>query len=102
LPLLVLSWNIFHGRSLPPANRNLLPEFAERLAGWAWDVAVLQEVPPWWPPELARAAGATQRTALTSRNAFLPLRRFVAERWPELIKSGGGGANAILVRGSRI
>ena len=31
-------------------------EFAAALAGWEWDVALLQEVPPWWPPALARAA----------------------------------------------
>ena len=39
---------------------------------------------------------------LTSRNALLPLRRWIAERRPDLIKSNGGGANAILVRGDRI
>jgi endonuclease/exonuclease/phosphatase family metal-dependent hydrolase len=98
----VLSWNLFHGRAVPGAGRSLLDEFAATIAGWDWDVALLQEVPPWWPPELARAARAEQRTALTSRNLGLPLRRFVAERWPDAIKSNGGGANAILVRGDRI
>jgi endonuclease/exonuclease/phosphatase family metal-dependent hydrolase len=95
----VLTWNLFHGRSLPPAGRSLLGEFAERIAGWDWDVALLQEVPPWWPAPLARAAGAQQRTALTSRNAVLALRRALADRWPDLMKSNGGGANAILSRG---
>jgi endonuclease/exonuclease/phosphatase family metal-dependent hydrolase len=95
----VLTWNLFHGRSIPPARRSLRDAFARALTGWEWDVALLQEVPPWWPPELARAAGATQRTALTSRNALLPVRRLLADRWPEAIKSNGGGANAILVRG---
>jgi endonuclease/exonuclease/phosphatase family metal-dependent hydrolase len=98
----VISWNLFHGRSLPGSGRSLLPEFAGRLAGWEWDAALLQEVPPWWPPELARAAGASERTALTSRNGLLPVRRRLAERWPDIIKSGGGGSNAILVRGHRI
>jgi endonuclease/exonuclease/phosphatase family metal-dependent hydrolase len=55
-------------------------------------------VPPWWPPTLAARAGAQQCTALTSRNALLTLRRAVAERRPELIKSNGGGCNAILAR----
>lgn len=95
----VLTWNLFHGRAVPPAGRPLLGDFAAALAGWDWDVALLQEVPPWWPPALARAAGAqAARTALTSRNAGLALRRAVAARSPDLIKSGGGGANAILVR----
>lgn len=95
----VLTWNLFHGRSVPDTPRELLREFADMLAGWGWDVALLQEVPPWWPDPLARACDAQARSVLTSRNALLPLRRYVARRRPDLIKSNGGGANAILVRG---
>jgi endonuclease/exonuclease/phosphatase family metal-dependent hydrolase len=95
----VLTWNLFHGRAVPAAGRPLLREFAAALAGWEWDVALLQEVPPWWPPALAAAAGAQHRSVLTSRNQLLALRRAMAVRAPDLIKSGGGGANAILVRG---
>jgi endonuclease/exonuclease/phosphatase family metal-dependent hydrolase len=98
----LLTWNLFHGRSKPPSRHALLGEFATTLAGWEWDVALLQEVLPWWPPVLAAAAGAEQRTVLTSRNQLLPVRRAVAVRAPELIKSGAGGANAILVRGEAI
>ncbi len=94
----LLTWNIFHGRAVPGAGADLEAEFAAALARWDWDVALLQEVPPWWPPALARAAGAQQRTVLTSRNALLPVRRLLARRVPDLIKSNGGGANAILVR----
>ena len=84
--MLVLSWNLFHGRSLPGARHDLLSQFASMLAGWEWDVALLQEVPPWWPRELARAAGAEQRAAMTSRNSLLALRRALARRDPELMK----------------
>jgi endonuclease/exonuclease/phosphatase family metal-dependent hydrolase len=94
----VLTWNLFHGRAVPDRPRSLLAEFAAALAGWGWDVALLQEVPPWWPPELGRACAASARTALTSRNVLLPVRRLVADRRPDLVKSNGGGANAILVR----
>jgi endonuclease/exonuclease/phosphatase family metal-dependent hydrolase len=100
--MLVLSWNLFHGRSVPDAPREQLAEFAARLAGWEWDVALLQEVPPWWPPELGRACAASARTALTSRNWVLPLSRWAARRRPDLVKSWGGGANAILVRGEAV
>jgi endonuclease/exonuclease/phosphatase family metal-dependent hydrolase len=84
---------------VPPSGRSRLGDFAAALAGWEWDVALLQEVPPWWPPELAAAAGAQQRAQLTSRNWLLPLRRLISDRNPDILKSGGGGANAILVRG---
>lgn len=94
----ILTWNLFHGRAVPPAGRELTAQFAEMLAGWEWEVALLQEVPPWWPPRLASTAGAEQRTALTSRNCGLALRRVLAERRPDLIKSNGGGSNAILSR----
>ena len=89
-----------HGRSQPPAGHDLLDAFATALAGWEWDLALLQEVPPWWPEAFVAAlgGGAQYRRVLTSRNALLPLRRAVAERWPDAIKSNGGGANAILVR----
>jgi endonuclease/exonuclease/phosphatase family metal-dependent hydrolase len=98
----VLSWNLFHGRAQPPAGRPLLNEFSAALAGWSWDVALLQEVPPWWPAKLGAATGASARMALTSRNSLLFLRRAIAERFPDLIKSNGGGCNAILVRGAAI
>ncbi len=100
--LAVVTWNLYHGRAIPPAGRDLLPDFAAALAGWEWDIALLQEVPPWWPDELARVAGAEQRRVLTSRNQLLPLRRALATRWPDRMRSGAGGANAILVRGARI
>ena len=65
--MLVLSWNLFHGRSVPDAPRSLLADFAAQLAAWQWDVALLQEVPPWWPPALGRACGASSGKGLRSR-----------------------------------
>jgi endonuclease/exonuclease/phosphatase family metal-dependent hydrolase len=97
-PWRVLIWNLKHGRSVPSAGRDLTAEFTDALRGWEWDLALLQEVPPWWPPQLAAALDADQRAALTSRNFGLWLRRPLAVRWPDAIKSNGGGANAILVR----
>jgi endonuclease/exonuclease/phosphatase family metal-dependent hydrolase len=95
----VLTWNLFHGRAQPPAGAPHAAQFADAIARWEWDVALLQEVPPWWPEPLARAAGAQARSALTSRNWFLPVSRAIARRDPDLMKAWGGGSNAILVRG---
>ena len=94
----VLTWNLFHGRAVPDRPGSLFGEFSTLLARWEWDVALLQEVPPWWPADLGRACGASVRSARTSRNFLLPLRRLIAERNPALLGSWGGGANAILVR----
>ena len=100
--LRVLTWNLMHGRSVPASGHDLFDEFAAALNGWAWDVALLQEVPPWWPAGLAQNLDAEYRLALTSRNTLPGLRRALARRWPDLVRSQGGGANAILARRDRI
>jgi endonuclease/exonuclease/phosphatase family metal-dependent hydrolase len=100
--LRVLTWNLMHGRAQPPAGRDLRREFTAALAGWEWDVALLQEVPPWWPAQLGDDLGVEHRLVLTSRNGLLTVRRAIATRWPDLIRSNGGGANAILARHDRI
>jgi len=98
MALRVLTWNLFHGRSKPETPHSLLPEFAALIASWEWDVALLQEVLPWWPVELGRAAKASARMALTSRNVLPALQRLIAEPFPHIFKSWSGGSNAILVR----
>jgi endonuclease/exonuclease/phosphatase family metal-dependent hydrolase len=98
----VLTWNLFHGRSVPDSRHELLGDFADKLGGWEWDVTLLQECPPWWPGPLARACGAVERHVLTSRNGLLALRRAIGVRRPDLIRSNGGGCNAILVRRPRV
>ncbi len=119
--LRLLTWNLLHGRDFPPnrgletwrsrllrvaerdathiqVNRSLRREFASRLAGWEWDVALLQEAPPRWLADLERATGAAGSRDLTARNSFSPLRAAVADRSPDLIKSHEGGSNMLLVR----
>jgi endonuclease/exonuclease/phosphatase family metal-dependent hydrolase len=87
---------------VPPSGRSLEREFAAALAGWEWDIALLQEVPPWFPPTLACASHAEHRLQLTSRNWLLPLRRWISDRNPDILKSNGGGCNTILVRDAPI
>ena len=59
----ILTWNLFHGRAVPDVPRPLGGAFARMLAGWDWDVALLQEVPPWWPGGWRAACGAQAFTA---------------------------------------
>jgi endonuclease/exonuclease/phosphatase family metal-dependent hydrolase len=82
----VVSWNLFHGRSVPPAGRSLRAEFIGALD---YDIALLQEAPPRWFAD--NPAGV-----LTSRNSFPLLRGWLADRWPDVMRSNEGGSNQIL------
>jgi endonuclease/exonuclease/phosphatase family metal-dependent hydrolase len=94
-----VTWNLFHGLDSPPATtRPLLPEFVRVLGSVAWDVALLQEAPPRWRAVLARDLAAESAITLTSRNCGAPIRAWLADRRPSLIKSQEGGSNQLLVR----
>ena len=96
-----LTWNLFHGRDLPVEvdyRRSLHAEFAALLDRFDWDVALLQEAPPRWFQELAFRSGARGRVVKTSRNQLGFARGLIADRYPDLIKSGEGGSNQILFR----
>ena len=45
----VLTWNLFHGRAVPNAGRDLERDYAAKLASWPWDWRVPQA-----PPTIAR------------------------------------------------
>ena len=105
--LAVLTWNLFHGRDYPlegsadhlEVNRVLRDEFAAVLARESWDLALLQEAPPHWLRSLAKRAGASGSSVLTSRNFGAFVRRRLAQWNPDLIASGEGGSNQILAPG---
>jgi endonuclease/exonuclease/phosphatase family metal-dependent hydrolase len=61
-------------------------------------VALLQEAPPRWFRRLCLATQASGVKALTSRNQLAPLRAALADLRPDLMASGEGGSNQILVR----
>lgn len=79
-------------------NRSLLDEFAGWIAERDWDLALLQEAPPRWFRPLAERSRAHGALALTSRNTGAFARRLAAELNPDLIASGEGGSNQLLVR----
>jgi endonuclease/exonuclease/phosphatase family metal-dependent hydrolase len=97
----VLTWNLFHGRAVEPRGRDLFGDFAAAIDAWDWDVALLQEVLPWWPARLGATCRASVRSVRTSRN-FVPPLRWLGRSYIDVVGSWAGGANAILVRGDAI
>jgi len=47
VPLLVRTWNVFHGNAVPPERRAYLREMVELVTADGPDVVCLQEVPVW-------------------------------------------------------
>jgi endonuclease/exonuclease/phosphatase family metal-dependent hydrolase len=106
LPLLVRSWNVFHGNAQPPERRDFLAEMV-RLAAEGADVVCLQEVPVWALALLDEWSGLTAIGDAARRPAAGPLpigaelSRRVTDLHHGLFRSAfTGQANAILVRPS--
>ena len=75
-------------------------EFAAALEGWEWDVALLQEVPPWWPPALAARRGrAVAHAAHLAQLAAAAAARDLRRATRTSSSRAAAAANAILVRG---
>ena len=95
----VLTWNLFHGRSSRrPAGRCCASSRPRWPAGRGTSRCCRRCRRGGWVA-LSEAAGADGRGVYTSRNTLLPARRALAMWIPDVVKSEGGGANAILVRG---
>jgi len=47
VPLVVRTWNLFHGNAVPPGRRAYLEEMVRLVTGDDPDVVCLQEVPVW-------------------------------------------------------
>lgn len=57
MPLLVRTWNVFHGNAVPPGRRAHLREMVQLIAAGDPDVVCLQEVPVWAFGHLERWSG---------------------------------------------
>lgn len=98
-PLLVRSWNLFHGNTHPPDRRSRLEAMVRLAAADRPHVLCLQEVPPW---ALRRLPGWSEMTArwVVTREPRLPepLAGFVTRLHNGLFRSAlAGQANAILL-----
>ena len=100
MPLLVRTWNLFHGNAVPPERRAFLREMVELVAVDDPDVVCLQEVPVWALGRLAGwsgmyAVGAVGAAPLLGSAA---LGRLVTEAHHGLLRSAVTGEGlAILV-----
>ena len=56
-PLVVRTWNVFHGNTVPPERRGHLAEMVRRITGDRPDVVCLQEVPAWAIDRLGEWSG---------------------------------------------
>lgn len=105
MPLLIRTWNLFHGNAQPPERHAYLEEMVRLVTGDAPDIVCLQELPVW---SLERLGGWSPMQALTAvaqapRLGPIPiggeLGRMVTSINNGLFRSSvSGQANAILLR----
>jgi endonuclease/exonuclease/phosphatase family metal-dependent hydrolase len=98
--VLVRSWNLFHGNTLPPGRRAYLREMVELVTADRPDVVCLQEVPAWALSRLAGWSGMTALPALARRPSVgtAALGRALTSPHHGIIRSAfAGQGNAILV-----
>lgn len=104
MPLLVRTWNVFHGNAVPPERHAHLERMVRLAAVDAPDVLCLQEVPVWALAELGGWSGMQVAGAVAARPRLGPLPstatvgRLLTELDHGRFRSAfSGQANAILV-----
>jgi endonuclease/exonuclease/phosphatase family metal-dependent hydrolase len=105
LPLLVRTWNVFHGNAQPPERQAFLEEMVRLASADSPDVLCLQEVPVWALARLGEWSGMTPVGAVAARPTLGPLPipaelgRWLTDLDHGLLRSAfTGQANAILLR----
>ena len=100
MPLLVRTWNLFHGNAVPPERRAFLEEMVRLVTADRPDIVCLQEVPVWALRHLRDWSGMTAAGAVAARPRLgsVELGRLVTELDHGLFRSAlTGQANAILI-----
>src|SRR5919109_406717 len=103
-PLLVRTWNLFHGNAKPPERRAFLEEAVRLASADRPDVLCLQEVPVWALERLDEWSGMAAVGAVAARPTIGPLpstpelgRRLTAIDHGRFRSAFSGQANAVLV-----
>ena len=106
--MIVRTWNIFHGNTVPPGRRRYVKEMIRLVTKDDPDLVCLQEVPPWAFEPIAEWSGMQIYGEIASRPTIGPLPstvslgRAITDLNPGLLRSGfEGQANAILVAPDR-
>jgi endonuclease/exonuclease/phosphatase family metal-dependent hydrolase len=103
--VLVRTWNLFHGNTLPPGRKRYVEEMVRLVTEDEPDAVCLQEVPPWSLGSLGKWSGMAVYGEVAARPSLGPIPvtrgigRWVTDHNAGLFRSGfEGQANAILVR----
>jgi endonuclease/exonuclease/phosphatase family metal-dependent hydrolase len=100
VPLLVRTWNVFHGNASPPERRDFLEEMVRMASSDRPDVLCLQELPVWSLRRLDEWSGMRSFGAVAARPLLgsAELGRVITELNHGLFRSAlTGQANAILL-----
>lgn len=102
--MLIRTWNLFHGNTLPPGRKRHVEEMV-RLVSHGADAVGLQEVPPWALERLGEWSGMRVFGQVAARPSIGPvpvtagIGRYLTDHHPGFLRSAfEGQANAILVR----
>jgi endonuclease/exonuclease/phosphatase family metal-dependent hydrolase len=106
--VVVRSWNVFHGNTVPPGRRRFLEEMVRLVTRDGPDVVCLQEVPPWALGRIGEWSGMQVYGEVAARPSIGPVPstaevgRVITDVNSGLLRSGfEGQANAILVSPER-
>lgn len=103
MAIVVRTWNLFHGNTVPPGRRAFLREMVELVTADAPEIVCLQEVPVWALPRLEEWSGMTAATAVArgSRVRSPTLGRWLTKLHHGRLRSaftGEGGAILVAPR----
>jgi len=97
--LLVRTWNVFHGRTVPETRSLRLEEMIRLVTAGEPDLVCLQEVPVWALGRLSAWSGMSAVGAVAMPPLGGPLGRRLSDLEPRLLRAAlCGQGNAVLVR----
>jgi endonuclease/exonuclease/phosphatase family metal-dependent hydrolase len=98
MPLLIRTWNVFHGRTSPEGWRGHLKRMVRLATSDEPGVLALQEVPIWALAELDGWSGMHSIGTVTKPALLGPLARWLQPVAPKIVRSPWTGqANALLL-----